>query len=86
MPKFKDFITEAKKVTVEVEFQAESRSELSKYEIDFFKEKNIKIKFTKDSVAFLTGTKEDIISYLTDEEFYGADLDEVKKLYPELFK
>lgn len=50
-----------------------------------FKEYGIEFEETGDSTADLTGTKENLIKYLTSE-YYGLDIRDLKDLWPELFE
>jgi len=68
-------------IDVDVSIDPEEESEA----LAAFKEYGIEFEETGDTTADLTGTKENLIKYLTSD-YYGWDIEDIKSVWPELFE
>jgi hypothetical protein len=83
MRTFKEFLNEAKNVTIDVDWDPDTRSEagLIKNAKDSL---GIIIKPKSNGTALITGKKEDLRKLLKHDAYFGYDDDEIEDLYPEL--
>ena len=72
-----DVITIDADVSIDPEEETEALAGFKEYSIDYEE--------TGDTTANLTGTKENLIKYLTSD-YYGLDIRDLKELWPELFE
>lgn len=85
MLKFKEFITESKNVTIDVDWTPDSRKEAGL--IQNAKDSlGVTIKPQGSDTALVSGNSKDIIKILKHKAYFGMSDEDIKDLYPELFK
>ena len=83
MKTFKDFITEAKNITIDVDFDT-SEIDVDKYIKDAKRKLKINIDVKRNGTALITGDKKDLYKFLSSDEWYGMDKEDIEDVFPEV--
>lgn len=83
MSSFREFIGEAKNITIDIDFDT-SDIDVDKYIKDAKRKLKIDIDIKRDGTALVTGDKKALHKFLSSDEWYGMDKEDIEDIFPEV--